>query len=482
MTNCGRLGRWERLLRPMRGDGDPVELIPRSDRVLIRGFCAPVVLFDPTIFPGTDAMARTLFLRYRVGLVLLLLAIAVPAVWYPIGCSSPPPATATESSPVIRVRLLAGVDQATIGCAIPPNYRVARKAPATLNSPKNAVFTLAIGADGWQAGNARLGGAPTDPAGTALPLEIEPAELGTVTINGIAYRGRFRFVPVGGNKFDVINDVDVDSYLASVVSREMLPGWHEEAYRAQAIIARTYALYEKQTTGAEKQWDVYADTRSQVYGGIPAETAGSLAAVADTAGIVVAAADAEGRVKIFKAYFSACCGGVSQSGADAFSESYVPALSDQNVYAACKASPRFNWGPIDIPKTELTRRFVLFGQKRNRPEATMATIARVDIQQQNRWGRPIRFLVIDTRGNRFSLSGEEFRWAVNTGAPESSVLYSSFVKVISDSDKIRFVEGHGWGHGVGMCQWCAEKRAEDGLGHEHIILAAYPTAVLVRAY
>jgi len=427
-------------------------------------------------------MVRSHFLRYRVGLVILLLGMAIPAVWYVVGASSPVPAAVSEASPVIRVRLLAGVDQATIGCAIPPVYRVARKASAQLNSPKNAVFTLALGTEGWQAGLARLGGGAGEGLATPSVLEIEPAELGTVTINGIAYRGQFRFVPVGGNKFDVINDVDIDSYLAAVVSREMLPGWHEEAYRAQAIIARTYALYEKQTAGAEKHWDVYPDTRSQVYGGLPAETAGSRAAVADTAGVVVAAADSEGRVKIFKAYFSACCGGVSQSGADAFGEAYVPALSDQNVYAACRASPRFNWGPIDIGKTELTRRFVLFGQKRNRPEAKMATIARVDIQQQNRWGRPIRFLVIDTRGNRFSLSGEEFRWAVNTGAPESSVLYSSFVKVISDSDKIRFVEGHGWGHGVGMCQWCAEKRAEDGLGHEHIILAAYPTAVLVRAY
>ncbi len=112
----------------------------------------------------------------------------------------------------------------------------------------------------------------------------------------------------------------------------------------------------------------------------------------------------------------------------------------------------------------------------------MGPIDRIDVQDQNRWGRPTRFLVSDTKGNKFSLTGEEFRWAVNTNGTDNTILYSSFVKIINDSSQVRFVEGHGWGHGVGMCQWCAEKRAEDGLRHEDIILAAFPTAVLVRAY
>jgi peptidoglycan hydrolase-like amidase len=36
--------------------------------------------------------------------------------------------------------------------------------------------------------------------------------------------------------------------------------------------------------------------------------------------------------------------------------------------------------------------------------------------------------------------------------------------------------------GVGMCQWCAERRAEEGMRHEDIVLAAYQRATLVRAY
>jgi stage II sporulation protein D len=409
--------------------------------------------------------------RHGFGLLFALLLL-------PLGCSSSVnPSSQSAAAPKIRVRLLSGVETVTLACGVPPLYQLSNQPAARqLNSPKNAVFTLTLTPQGWQAGNANLGGAP------GATLHLQPDHDGSVSVNGVAYRGKFRFVPAGGAKFDVVNDLDVDAYLAAVVSKEMLPGWHEEAYKAQAVVARTYALYEKQTAGLDRYWDVWPDTRSQVYGGIPGESAKSRRAVADTAGIVVAAANPAGQPKIFKAYFSSCCGGISQSAADAFGETYIPALSDQDVHAACRASTRFNWGPIDVPKADLSKRIAAFGQRRNRPEQNIGALTRIDIQAQSRYGRPTRFLVQDAKGNKFSLTGEEFRWAVNTNAPEGSILYSSFVKIINDGDKIRFVEGHGWGHGVGMCQWCAQKRAEDGLRHEDIVLAAYPTASLVRAY
>jgi stage II sporulation protein D len=400
------------------------------------------------------------------------------ALLYPLGCSSALDTSGSPGdAPRIRVRLLPGVEKVVISCGVPPLYQLSNQSTSQLlNSPKNAVFSLSLSSQGWLAGNANLGGT----LGTTLHLQ--PDHDGTVSIEGVAYRGKFRFIPVGGNKFDVINELDLDSYLAGVIAREMPGGWNEQAYMAQAVVARTYALYERNTAGLNRYWDVWPDIRSQVYGGIPAETAKSRKAVSVTAGIVVAYAPAGSQPQIFKAYFSSCCGGVSQSAAEAFGETYIPPLCDQDVHSACRASPNFTWGPIVIDKGELSRRFRLYGQHGNRPEQNIGTITHVEIQEENHWGRPVRFLVSDSKGNRFSLTGEEFRWAVNSGASENTVLYSSFVKIIDDSSQIRFVEGHGRGHGVGMCQWCAEKRAEDGMRHEDIILAAFPTAVLKRAY
>ena len=116
----------------------------------------------------------------------------------------------------------------------------------------------------------------------------------------------------------------------------------------------------------------------------------------------------------------------------------------------------------------------------------MAKVSKLEIQLVNRFNRPIRFVVTDTNGSRFSLTGEELRNAVNAGTSkdEPARLLSSFCKVVCDptNETIRFVDGHGNGHGVGLCQWCSEIRSEAGLRHEDIVLSAYPRARLVRAY
>ena len=85
----------------------------------------------------------------------------------------------------------------------------------------------------------------------------------------------------------------------------------------------------------------------------------------------------------------------------------------------------------------------------------------------------------DAKGTQYALTAEEMRWAVNTGG---LVLKSAFVKPITEGDSVRFAEGHGWGHGVGMCQWCAQSQAEQGLRGEEIVLRSFPGAKLVRAY
>jgi stage II sporulation protein D len=288
------------------------------------------------------------------------------------------------------------------------------------------------------------------------------------------------FTP-GPLRFDVINDVDVDSYLMSVVTGEMPRTFADEAYKAQAIVARTYALYEARTTGAGRNFDLFDDTKSQVYAGLAAETDRSRAAVAETSGIVVAAGP-PGQERIFKAYFSSCCGGVGQSATDAFNDPPSRELTEQNVGALCNESPHFNWAPIELSKAELTRRIRAWGEKRGHAVKNMAMLDQINIFQVNKYGRPVRFLLIDVRGQRYSLSGEETRWACDADPRGGPTLLSSFFKPINGPDTVRFSDGHGSGHGVGMCQWCAQARAEKGMRHEDIVLLSYPGAKLVRAY
>src|SRR5918993_5326691 len=90
----------------------------------------------------------------------------------------------------------------------------------------------------------------------ATPLEVERP-----------YRGQIE-VAVTGSKLDAINIVDLEHYLQGVVAGEMPSSWPEEALRAQAVAARSYALAHRV---AGKSFDLYADVRSQVYGGVAAE-------------------------------------------------------------------------------------------------------------------------------------------------------------------------------------------------------------------
>lgn len=414
----------------------------------------------------------------------LLASLALAAVTVLAGCTPPspdaqpvPPNVPTIRKtplgiPIVRVRLLENQTAVRLTAGASPTYRVNNDAPGNLQiggRPGGVSISMLPGQTGWNLG------------GVSLPrygvLSLGASAPGSLAINNVTYRGGFRFVPVGAGRFDVVNDVEIDDYLRSVISKELLNPWHPEAFRAQAIVARTYALHEVATAGAGRYWDVFDDERSQVYGGVPAETAKSREAVDHTRGVVVAFGP-PGNEKIFKAYFSACCGGIGQNPSDAFGEPLYGPLTEKNVGSLCSASPRFNWGPFLMSKAEVTRRVKAWGIHRSRPEANIGPISRVTVAENNRFGRPVRYLLTDARSARYSITAEELRNALNT---DGRVVYSSFINVQDNGGNL-VLSGHGSGHGVGMCQYCAEALAQRGRTHEEIVRFSYPGAVLIRAY
>jgi stage II sporulation protein D len=392
------------------------------------------------------------------------------ALLLPLGCSHRARAPSPVGAPVVRVRLLQDQHLVTLTASRPPSASIGPARPVLLELPRNTAVPVRLTGQGWRVGDETLA-SPGE-------LVIQPDGDGTVSVNGTPYRGRYRFVPTPQGSFDVVNDVDIDAYLKSVVSKELLWNWHSEAYRAQAIVARTYALFEMAGSEGRGYFDLNDDVRSQVYGGIPAESAKSRDAVEATVGVVAAHKTDQG-YKIFKAYFSSCCGGITASVSDVFNEPDIRPLSARYVGPVCKDSPRFNWATVVIPKSELTRRMRLWGNARGHALKDVGEVVSIDVMKANEFGRPTRFLVTDARGTRYALSGEEMRWSVNAGGV---VLNSSFFKPVNEPSQVRFAEGHGWGHGVGMCQWCAETYAESGAAHEDIVLKSFPGTALKRAY
>ncbi len=416
--------------------------------------------------PGTDAMRKSTLFAWLLGPLLFIPLACAPN----LGPSGVPPGT-----PTVRVLLLENRQTVSLSASAAPTVRVGGGSSQRLNFPSGSSVAVSLNASGWQIGNASLGSGE---------MVLEPSVEGSLSVGAakvMPYRGRMRFVPSGGDRFDVVNDVDVEGYLKGVLAKEMLHNWRLEAYEAQAIVARTYALYEARTGSTGRAFDLYPDQRSQVYGGVSAESATSRQAVEATRGVVVAYGP-PGHEKIFKAYFSSCCGGVTQSAADAFGDPASPPLSDQLIGPCCVESPHFNWGPVVIQKSELSRRIRAWATNHQRAERDIGQVTRVDVQFANQFGRPTRFVVSDDRGTRYSFTSEDFRVAFNTGATDGVTIPSGFFKPVNEAYVIRLVDGHGFGHGVGLCQWCAEHKASQGVRPEAIVTAAYPHSRLIRAY
>jgi stage II sporulation protein D len=115
----------------------------------------------------------------------------------------------------------------------------------------------------------------------------QPIRLMGPAINGIRdglYRGMMELRAGSGGGVTAINVIKVDPYIRGVVPGEMPSTWHMEALKVQAVAARTYALATSLDGGV---FDLYPDTRSQVYKGVSGETSRTNAAVAATTNEVV---------------------------------------------------------------------------------------------------------------------------------------------------------------------------------------------------
>jgi stage II sporulation protein D len=140
------------------------------------------------------------------------------------------------------------------------------------------------------------------------PLRIAPGAQ-PLTLNGVGYRGELQVKRESGQLL-VVNVVRLDLYLRGVVPYEMPTGWHAAAYQAQAVVARSYALA---TMHPNADFDMYADDRSQVYGGIPAERPETSLALGATAGQVLTYGG-----RVITAYYHSSSGGRTEAVQDAW--------------------------------------------------------------------------------------------------------------------------------------------------------------------
>ncbi|HET7589148.1 MAG TPA: SpoIID/LytB domain-containing protein [Solirubrobacterales bacterium] len=144
---------------------------------------------------------------------------------------------------------------------------------------------------------------------------------GTVTIAGYGtYRGALETVPTASQagSLNVVNALTVDNYVKGVIPNESPPSWPRAELKAQAVASRSFAL----TAGVGGNgFDLYADTRSQVYKGLESEYDSSNAAAEETRGQVLMYGG-----HIAETLFSACSGGHTESIQNVFGGPAIPYL------------------------------------------------------------------------------------------------------------------------------------------------------------
>jgi len=255
----------------------------------------------------------------------------------------------------------------------------------------------------------------------------------------------------------IINRLGLEDYLKGVLPHEISERWPLAAINAQAVAARSYALYQM-SLGKEKLFDLTADIYSQVYGGLSAEHYRTNIAVERTRGEVLYYSGA-----ILPAYFHATCGGHTEDASQMWRYSDLPPLRGVPC-PFCTLSPHYHWQKT-IPLQEIADTLKDAGHG-------LTKLTMIEILDRNDSQRIKEIKFTDVSGKSIVLTGKAFRNLFGPNVIRSNQYRLSLI------DNTAEFKGLGWGHGVGLCQWGALGMARKGYTYKEILTYYYPGAEL----
>lgn len=286
-------------------------------------------------------------------------------------------------------------------------------------------------------------------------LQIAPLKGGYIFINNRIFRGMINLIVEPKGKILVVNELGVEDYLRGVLCQEIAPWWPMDALKGQAIIARSYALYQKQFP-KDKDFDLTSDIYSQVYGGKSSERWRTNRAVDLTRGEILTY-----QGKLFPTYYHATCGGHTEDASKLWNVDLAPLKGVACPF--CLHSPHYKW-QAKISLQDISSKLILNGFK-------LQEISGIEIIGYDSSGR-ISGIEIKSQDKGFPISAKDFRQALGPNIIRSANFSSRI-----DSGAVHF-EGFGWGHGVGLCQWGSEEMARKGSRYEQILKYYFPQSEL----
>lgn len=266
---------------------------------------------------------------------------------------------------------------------------------------------------------------------------------GDLLVMGTHYTGDID-VWKGDNGLYLINELPLEEYVKDVVAVEVRPDWETEALKAQAVISRTYAVYQKKMNG-DSIYHIASSVIHQAYkGNNPDERVAR--AVAETSSEILTFNN-----RPIEAFYHSTCGGRTENPEDVFGKNY-PYL--KSIESNCEISPYWFWEKR-IQLTEIEKALNLSG------------IKEISIKSYTSTNRVKQLDIIDSSGTT-TINATDLRKALGW-----SRLPSTNFHISRDGDSIIF-EGKGYGHGVGLCQWSTLQMAREGKNYKEILSLFYP--------
>jgi stage II sporulation protein D len=276
-----------------------------------------------------------------------------------------------------------------------------------------------------------------------------------IRLNGREYSGEFELVRTGQG-LAVVNELPLEDYLVGVLRAEVSDRWPTEALRAQAIVARSYAAYQRMLNAA-KPYHILASTAHQQFAGRVPPSSPSWSAVRETSGLIL-----RWEGDLFPAFYHTESGGWTEDPRTVFAARNMPALKA----VRCEFStggPHYYWN-LDVKLADLTETL-------RRNEVGVGTVTAIEISERT---PSLRAEWVTVHGTRSSarIRGNDFRRMLGYDTFKSTLF-----AVALDGDSARFA-GRGYGHGVGLCQWGAKGMAEQGHQAKQILEQYYPGTTL----
>lgn len=332
---------------------------------------------------------------------------------------------------------------------------------------------------------------------------------GVISLDGSAYRGGIELVPTVENAFTVINFVNINDYIASVVGKEMSPSWNIEALKAQAVCARSYTIstFNKHSSLG---FNLCATQDCQVYKGISGESETTVRAAQET----------KDQVLTYNGNVASTLYSSSNGGSTAYSKNV---WGNDVPYLTAKLDIHENPAEITNSPWQVKLTNEEIKEKLSEKDIDIGDVYDMKVTGADEFGRTYKVTIYGTKGNyelindktrtffglrsqKYSITDSKTNTAklyakgsgdsdllssyncissggikeapANIGVQTVSGVKNYSIRNASVPDGTYLLDGTGWGHGLGMSQWGAKAMADKGYLYTDILDFYYTGTIL----